>query len=318
MSVIIPPTRSFPAAAAWGIFAAMLAGSVSAEDWEIVPASIQLQGAFDRAQLLVREKTEKPDRAADLTHRVRYESSDPNVVSVTPTGGLLAIANGQATVTAFHQGESRQATVKATGVEENPRIDFAGQVLPILSKAGCNAGACHASQYGKGGFKLSVFAFEPSNDYDAILRDRQGRRVNWISPERSLLLRKPTLELAHGGNQRLRKGSPDYHILRAWLVGGGPQSSQDAPKVVGIKITPSRLIASLDRSNQENAQQQLRVVATHSDQTERDVTCWAKFDSMDEGVATVSEDGLIGVHGRGQAPIMVRFAGQAEISMVVS
>jgi hypothetical protein len=53
----------------------------------------------------------------------------------------------------------------------------------------------------------------------------------------------------------------------------------------------------------------------YADGRQRDVTAWAKFDSMDDGALRVTSDGLVTTQGRGQAAIMVRFEGQAEISL---
>ena len=118
-------------------------------------------------------------------------------------------------------------------------------MLPVLSKAGCNAGACHASQYGKGGFKLSVFSFAPNEDFDAITRDRQARRVNLLEPEQSLFLLKPTLAVPHGGNRRLTAGSVDYELLKAWLAGGTP--GLEAGRTEGAVDQGTRRRAALGR-----------------------------------------------------------------------
>ena len=100
------------------------------------------------------------------------------------------------------------------------RSSFAHDVAPILSKTGCNAGACHASQYGKGGFKLSVFGFAPDEDYRAMVREWSGRRIDRVEPHKSLMLLKPTLAVPHGGNRRLTAGSVEYETLRSWIANG--------------------------------------------------------------------------------------------------
>ncbi|MEX0714799.1 MAG: DUF1549 and DUF1553 domain-containing protein, partial [Pirellulales bacterium] len=180
------------------------------------------------------------------------------------------------------------------------------------SKAGCNAGACHASQYGKGGFKLSVFSFAPDEDYLAILRDRQGRRVNRLDPDRSLLMLKPTLAVPHGGNRRLTADSVDYKILRAWLSADAPAGPKpQEPKASSIQVLPGR------RVGQPGFTQQLQVLATYSDGKTRDVTHWARFDSLDESVVSVANDGFVTATGRGQSSVMVRFEGQAQVATVI-
>src|SRR6185295_256364 len=63
--------------------------------------------------------------------------------------------------------------------------------------------------------------------------------------------------------------------------------------------------------------QQLQVTATYSDNSTRDVTPWAKYDSTEQGVVQVGKTGLIRAESRGQGGVMVRFEGQAEICTVV-
>lgn len=279
--------------------------------FEIVPAEVQLKGNFAQTQLLVREASGDNERSADLTHKVKYESTNASVVTVVAPGRLLAVGDGQCVVKVQWQGKTQEVPVSVSGVRAEPKVSFHEDVLPILSKAGCNAGECHASQYGKGGFKLSVFAFDPGQDYEAIVRDRSGRRVDWLQPEHSLVLRKPTLDLPHGGSRRLEAGSTGYQIIKAWLDGGAPPPSKESAKVTKLEVIPKR------RLGKPGLHQQLRVLATYSDARVRDVTSWAQYDSMDEAVASVSPQGKVTAGGRGQAPIMIRFRGQAEIALFV-
>lgn len=293
--------------------ASSLAFANEAGTLTVQPAEVQLSGAFAQTQLLV-TKTDSDVEAArvvDFTSAAKYQSSDAAVVSVSSKGRLLAKANGTATVTVQLDGVSRSIPVVVVGVEPVPQIGFGHYVSPILSRAGCNSGACHASQYGKGGFVLSVFGFEPEKDRDAIAVDRYQRRINYIDPERSLFLKKPTMQIAHGGGKRLELESPDYQTLLTWIRNGAPGPRADEPKVTGIEVFPKQRVAGPEQT------QQLRVVATYTDETTRDVTHWAKFDSLDDGVAAVSEDGLVRVVGRGQASIMIRFEGHAQNAMFV-
>ena len=196
----------------------------AAEGFQVVPAAVKLEGNFAQAQLVVTaldkdglDKDGKPsDRSADLTSSVKYQSSNAKIVSASDTGRLLAHANGRATITVSGSAGVRKVEVEVTGVLPKPQVNFTEQVMPILSKAGCNAAACHASQHGKGGFKLSVFGYAPDEDYQAIARDREGRRVNLMDPDESLVLLKPTLTVPHGGNRRISYGSVGYDILYAW------------------------------------------------------------------------------------------------------
>ncbi|MBC8351736.1 MAG: DUF1553 domain-containing protein [Planctomycetes bacterium] len=224
---------------------------------------------------------------------------------------LVAGRDGSAILRVTVGNASHEVPVTVSGVVENPSVEFDRQVAPILSKLGCNMGACHASQHGKGGFKLSVFGFEPSADHVAIVRDRLGRRVQMLTPEDSLFLQKPTMRVAHGGGLRLKSDSVDYQILKAWLTDQAPGPNREAPAVTKLTVTPAQRIGS------KQLTQQLRVEATYSDDTTRDVTAWALFDSMDEGVLAVTRSGHVTAIGQGQASIMVRFESHAEIANFV-
>jgi hypothetical protein len=273
-----------------------------------------LEGNYARTQLLVREC--RPDgttdeRSADWTLAATFASSKPQIVTVTPKGELLAINNGEAAIEVKAGGAVKSIPVKVTGIAAKPTIGFLEDVMPIIAKAGCNAGACHASQYGKGGFKLSVFGFAPEEDYQAITRDMQGRRVNLSYPESSLFLLKPTLGAPHEGGRRLEKASVDYQMLERWLANGAPRSIGQVPTVTGLQVFPARRVGPLGFS------QQLRVVATYSNGKAHDVTAWTKFDSRDESVLQVTPSGLVHTVGRGQGPAMARFEGQAVVAHFV-
>jgi hypothetical protein len=288
--------------------------SYAAADFQITPAAVTLDGNFARVQLIVTERSANGtinERSADLTHQVRYISSDPRIVTVSDSGLLLAQGNGSATVAVSVAGITHSVAVTVKGVVSRPVLGFKEHVMPVLAKAGCNAGACHASQYGKGGFKLSVFGFAPEDDYRAIVRDSLGRRANTIVPSASLLLRKPTGAVPHEGGQRLQVGSVDYQILEQWLGGGAPPPSAKEPKVVSLRLWPSRRVGALGFT------QQLQVLAAYDNGRTRDVTALAQFSSMDEGVLSVSPSGLVTTVGRGQGVALVRFEEQAEIATFV-
>lgn len=294
----------------WPTCSVCLAGN----DFHVDPPQSVLNGNYSQTQLVVRASTQGGgvnERSAGLTGQAVYHSSNPQVVTVSNSGRLLAVGNGEAVVTVNASGTTHSVPVKVTGVVPEPRISFDNQVLAVIGKAGCNAGACHASQYGKGGFKLSVFAYAPDEDYLAIVRYGFGRRVNLNDPERSLFLLKPTLGVPHEGGRRLQAGSIDYQILQQWLAGGAPGPNKKAASVSRIGVLPNR------RVGPKGFTQQLRVLATYSDGTMRDVTAWARFDSMDEGIVQVSRDGLVRGIGTGQGVAMVRFGGQAEVATIV-
>src|SRR5947199_6110883 len=117
-------------------------------------------------------------------------------------------------------------------------INFENDIVPILSKFGCNASGCHGKAEGQNGFKLSVFGFDPPADYDALTKEGRGRRVFPAAADRSLLLLKASGGAPHGGGLRLSPGSTEYATLHDWIAAGLPRGRDDDPKVVAIQIAP--------------------------------------------------------------------------------
>jgi hypothetical protein len=258
------------------------------ESLQIVPAEARLEGNYSQLQLLVTKADANitEDRRDDLTSQAKYESSNPGIVSVGSGGLLLAQQNGQAAIVVTAGDQRREVPVMVSGIIEHPPVRFTRDIRPILTKSGCAMAACHAAQYGQGGFKLSVFGFDPDQDRAAMVRDSIGRRVNRVMPDHSLLLLKPTAQMPHGGGKRLGKDSVDYQILRTWIAGGAPGPVKDEPEVKRLTVQPARCVSSI------GAKQQLRVEAEYADGSRRDVTAWARFDTTDEGVVKVTRDGL--------------------------
>ncbi|RLT10109.1 MAG: DUF1553 domain-containing protein [Planctomycetota bacterium] len=280
----------------------------------VVPAEVKLSGNFARTQLVVTRSDaggQIGERSEDLTSGAAFQSSDANVVAVDSRGQLLAKSNGSAKVSVKVGDVSKEIAVTVEKVEPVANVGYVEHVTPILNKAGCSMGACHAAQHGQGGFKLSVFGSELDQDREAIVRDRAQRRLSFVEPDASLFLKKPTMQVPHGGGKRLAAGSVDYEFLKAWIANGAPKPEANAPEVTKVSVFPPKRLGGV------GLKQQLRVDATYSDGSKRDVTAWAKYDSMDDGMLTVNGDGLVTVTGQGQAPVMVRFEGQAEISLFV-
>jgi hypothetical protein len=290
------------------------AATASALDFVVSPAKVVFDRSFEQVQLLATTTDANgaiTDRSDDLTTKATFASSNPAIARVTPAGRIFGLGNGDAAITVTVEGVSRTALVHVSGIEPEPKVGFADQVLPILSRSGCNGGACHASQHGKGGFTLSVMGYDAAADRNAIVRDRSQRRINLLNPAESLLLKKPTLSVQHGGGRRFTVDSTEYQILAAWIAAGAPEPRADAPKVGSLVVTPAARVGT------PGLKQQLRVEAVYSDGRTRDVTAWARFDSMDDAVVSVTPGGLVAAIGRGQAPVMVRFEGQAAISTIV-
>ena len=188
--------------------------------------------------------------------------------------------------------------------------EFFRKVMPVLTKAGCNQGACHGAQHGRGGFKLSLLGFDPAFDHSQIVQSAEGRRVVVSDPERSILLQKPSLTMEHGGGERFKVNSREYQILKRWLEDGAPEPAASDVHVTGLTVWPARRLVVAGE------QQQLFATATWSDGRAEDVTATAQFDTLNDGVATITPAGLVTAKAAGETHIMVRFAGQATVARV--
>lgn len=272
-----------------------------------LPGNLALQGA-DQAQQLIITGHFANGGVRDLTAQTTWRAADPRVVRVEKNGLLISVGNGTTEVTAEVLGKTTKFTVSVVGADQEQPINFTNEIVPIFSKLGCNAGACHGKASGQNGFRLSLLGFEPWIDYEALTREARGRRVFPAAPHASLMLLKPTGSVAHGGGKRLDPGSRDYQLLVRWIRAGMPFGSATDPKVVRIQVTPGhRLVA-------RQVTQQLMVTAHHGDGTQRDVTEQAEYSSNDPEMLGVSATGLVETRDlTGEAAIMVRYLGQVTV-----
>jgi hypothetical protein len=187
-------------------------------------------------------------------------------------------------------------------------VDFDTDVLPVLTRAGCNSGACHGAAAGRGSFKLSLFAGDPAADYRAIVQDLEGRRVNLARPELSLLLRKPTWEIDHEGGQRFEFDSPQAALLLDWVKAGAPRwvdQQQGQRRLVRLVVEPGQ--TTVERVP---ASVTLAVTAEFSDGTSRRVEETAVFTPADSASTAVDGRGLVKVVRPGRHTIVVRYLTQ--------
>ena len=180
-------------------------------------------------------------------------------------------------------------------------VDFENDLIPIFTKFGCNAGACHGSAAGRGEFKLSLFGGNPKSDYIAIVRELAGRRINLIHPDQSLVILKPTAQTSHGGGQVLSEDEEAVQLLRKWIQQGSPY--QSLRQLEHIEISPEKQIVS-------NLQQsiQLQATANYSDNTSKDVTRWTVFTPEDtSAVKIVAANSTAKLNRPGRHIILARY-----------
>jgi hypothetical protein len=235
------------------------------------------------------------------------------IARLSGAGQIVPLRDGQAQATVSYGGKTTHVQILVRGSHASVPISFSTEVEPLLTRAGCNQGACHGSQYGKGGFKLSLAGFDPDLDYANIARQGRGRRIAVVDPEQSLLLQKPAMRVPHGGGRRLEPGSADYAMLIQWLRDGAPGPQKNDPQVASLDVYPKeRILRAADGAVP------LVVVARYDDGTTRDVTPHARLQTLNDAVAACTPDGIISAAGRGQTAIMVRYGGQATVSTIIA
>jgi len=193
--------------------------------------------------------------------------------------------------------------VKVSGQKGKHEVSFVRDVMPALSKMGCNAGTCHGAAKGKNGFKLSLRGYDPEFDHQAFTDDIQARRINRADPDTSLMLLKLSGGVPHQGGVLAQPGEPYYELLRAWIA-GGVKLDRDSPRVKGIEVFPQSAVVPLP-----GMKQQVRVVATFTDGSSRDVSAEAFVESSNTEVATVDKAGLVTAVRRGEGALLARYEG---------
>lgn len=191
-------------------------------------------------------------------------------------------------------------------------VSFVNDVVPTLTKAGCNAGTCHAKAgNGQNGFQLSLYGFEPQEDFEHIVNEGRGRRLFFADPSRSLLLLKASGEVSHGGGVRLASSSEGYALLRDWIRQGAPNDLKSAPKIVNFEVQPGK------ESITRHGARQIRALAHYSDGSVRDVTTHASYESNDRAMADVSDGGLVKILDlSGNVAVMARYQGRVAVFSV--
>lgn len=269
----------------------------------VVPTAPVLDGHEARQKLLV-DGLRSDGSTADLTSGARFVSQNPRIVTVDGEGVLHPVSDGRATVTLQAGGRTVTVPVVVRNTRRPFAWSFVNHVESVFSRQGCNMGACHGAGSGKGGFRLTLRAYDPDLDYTRLRYEGRGRRVVRTQPSDSLLLKKPALLAPHVGGLRLRRDSLEYRVVREWIANGavGPQTKE--PRIAGLSVYPN------ERTLLPNAQQSLLVTARFTDGHTEDVTHWARYSSNDDPIARVDESGCVTMRGKGETAITVWYLGK--------
>lgn len=283
-------------AAAW----LLLAGSSFAQKIAILPPSVELTGPEARQQLAVEATVDGYQE--DWTKGTEWSSSDSKIVTVDGNGLIRPAGDGEARITARAKGAAAAITVRVKDARAPFAWSFRNDVIPVMTKMGCNQGACHGALAGKNGFKLTLRGYDPEVDYDTLTRQSGGRRVSLADPQASLILQKPSFAIPHGGGKRFAKDSLEYRIIEEWIASGAPPPSPHDVEIRGLEVFPAAAMLKPE------SEQQLLVRANYSDGHTQDVTRWVRFNSSNEGVATVDAGGRVKMNGPGEAAITMGYS----------
>ena len=276
----------------------------------IIPNSIRLAGPAARHAIVV-EETRDGQYRGQVTENLSLTSSDEKVLKIE-SGVAIPVGNGKARITA-RSGEQRAVVeVTVSGMDKPWQWSFRNDVQPVLTRAGCNSGACHGAAAGKNGFHLSLRGYDDEGDFRTLTRQFLTRRVNPADPAHSLMLLKPTTAVPHKGGQRFKTDSLEYRILSEWIAQGTPAPKADDPRIQRIELVPDHVILKPGDS------QQLLVLARFSDGSTREVTHWSKFTATDTSVGTVSDEGLVKVTGHGEGAITAWYLSKIAVATITS
>lgn len=273
---------------------------------KVFPSAIKLAGNGDRASI-VALLTNSEGKTVDVSAQVKLSSSKSEMVKIDGRE-LVSLVDGDAELTIEHSGLQAKIPLSVKNAATQSPPSFRHDVLPVLTRYGCNQGACHGKLAGQNGFKLSLRGYAPEWDHGWLTREFFGRRVSTAAPAESLLIKKPNGREPHGGGRLFEPGSRVEETLLSWINNGTPNLIAAEPAVTKIEILPG------DRTLAAGDTQQLAVYAHYENGRVRDVTWLAQFYSNDASVLEVSPAGLAKCLRAGETVVRVHFQGEVVVA----
>lgn len=266
----------------------------------VYPSDIKISSQSD-SQHVIAVATRPDGITVDVSDQVAWRLENPALARIENLI-VYPTADGDTELVGAWNGMEARVKLTLTQTATPRTVSFERDVMPVLTKSGCNTGSCHGAARGKDGFRLSLFGFDPLGDYQRITREIGIRRVNLAVPDQSLILLKATGAVQHTGGKKIEPGSKHYQTILAWLQAGAPADATRTPVVTKVDLYPRQAVLE-----GESSQQRLVAVATYADGTQRDVWDLASFTTNNERTAAVAFDGRITSGVRGEAFVMARF-----------
>src|SRR5688572_7790092 len=206
---------------------------------QIHPPAVTLTGPQATQRIIVTRLEDKTN-VGDATQGAEFFSSNPKVAVIDENGVITAVGDGETNISASRDDLRASIKVKVEKTKEPTPVSFANHVIPVLTKLGCNSGACHGALAGKGGMKLSLRGYDPDADHFVLTRQAQGRRVDLARPAHSLFLLKPTMAVRHGGGDKLSVDGRDYRALSGWIAEGAVGPKDSDVHIQGLTALPAK------------------------------------------------------------------------------
>ncbi len=266
----------------------------------VEPKSVKIGRKVDYTQTLVTGWLASGDKI-DLTREAKFAVTGG--VAKAEHGMIRPVKDGKGEIRISHEGHTAAIPVEVANMNKPFKPDYVKDVMPVISRMGCNMGTCHGAKDGKAGFKLSLRGYDPIFDVRAFVDDHEGRRINLANADDSLMLLKATGAVPHEGGGRTKQDSDYYNTVKEWIA-NGCQLDLKSAKVASIELFPKNPVVQ-----KVGTTQQIRVIATYTDGTKRDVTAEAFIESGNTDIAAANDGAYIGTLRRGEAPVLARFEG---------
>ncbi len=282
---------------------ALFAATATAASLRLEPARIHLAGKGASQHYVV---TLRSDTGADedVTTKATVRATDPSIVEVRQ-GTISGLTPGTTGVEAT-LGELRATTpVQVGSGSSSLAVRFSPDIVTILTIKGCNSSNCHGAIAGKNGFKLSLFGYDPAADHAMI-----GKRVDKARPADSMVLRKPSFQIAHGGGRVLPTDSHDYATFLEWIRQGAALDSS-GPTVQRLEVVPTEVALAASSTARS-----LAVIARMSDGTTRDMTREVRYETSNDAVVKLGDAGQYRAVSPGIGTVLARAMGKAATAQI--